>query len=152
MNMPYKVLVIHGPNLNMLGTREPNVYGTKKLSDINQAMSEYAHQLNIALTAFQSNHEGEIVETIQAAGDSYQGMIINPAAYTHTSAAIRDAILTLDLPVIEVHLSNIYKRESFRHRSMISDVVTGQIAGFGANGYLLALNAIAGVFQDAEPL
>ena len=109
--MRYKVLVIHGPNLNMLGKREPAVYGIKTLSDIDQAMSEYARKLDIALTAFQSNHEGEILETIQAAGDSHQGMIINPAAYTHTSIAIRDAILTLDFPVIELHLSNIYKRE-----------------------------------------
>lgn len=141
--MPYKVLVIHGPNLNMLGSREPGVYGAKTLSDINEAMSGHALQFDIALTAFQSNHEGEIVESIQAAGDAYQGLIINPAAYTHTSIAIRDAILTLDVPVIEVHLSNIYKRESFRHHSMISDVATGQITGFGASGYLLALTAMA---------
>lgn len=148
--MPYKVLVIHGPNLNMLGSREPGVYGAKPLSDINEAMSGHALQYDIALTAFQSNHEGEIVEAIQAAGDAYQGLIINPAAYTHTSIAIRDAILTLDMPVIEVHLSNIYKRESFRHHSMISDVATGQITGFGASGYLLALTALAEMIRSAD--
>jgi len=148
--MPYKVLVIHGPNLNMLGSREPGVYGVKPLSDINEAMSGHALQFDIALTAFQSNHEGEIVEAIQAAGDAYQGLIINPAAYTHTSIAIRDAILTLDMPVIEVHLSNIYKRESFRHHSMISDVATGQISGFGASGYLLALTAMAEMIRSAD--
>ncbi len=149
--MKRKVLVVHGPNLNMLGRREPDVYGEKTLSEINQVMTEYAHQLDISLTAFQSNHEGEIVEAIQAAEDDYQGIIINLAAYTHTSVAIRDAILTLDLPVIEVHLSNIYKRESFRHHSMVSDVVTGQIVGLGAKGYILALSALAEMIPDAEP-
>jgi len=147
--MPHKVLVIHGPNLNMLGRREPAVYGAKTLAEINQEMTEYARQLGITLTAFQSNHEGEIVETIQAAWDEYQGLIINPAAYTHTSVAIRDAILTFGMPVIEVHLSNIYKREPFRHQSTLADIVTGQISGFGAKGYALALSAMAELIQDA---
>jgi len=158
MIMQRKILVIHGPNLNMLGRREPEIYGAQTLSGINQAMADHARGLNMVLTAFQSNHEGEIVEAIQAAPDEkFQGIIINPAAYTHTSVAIRDAVLLLELPVIEVHLSNIYKREAFRQRSMLSDVVSGQIAGFGANSYLLALNAMTGLFpkdgcrQNAEP-
>lgn len=150
MPMPANIFVIHGPNLNMLGMREPGVYGSQRLSDINQAMAGHAEALHMAVTPFQSNHEGEIVEAIQSARDAYAGLIINPAAYTHTSVAIRDAVLLLDMPVIEVHLSNIYKREAFRHRSMLADVVTGQIAGFGASGYRLALNAMAELIYPAQ--
>lgn len=136
------VLVIHGPNLNMLGKREPDVYGVKTLDDINASICRKAHALGLSADTFQSNHEGEIVEKIQSAVSSYQGVIINPAAFTHTSVAIHDALRLLRVPVVEVHLSNIYKREPFRHKSLVSPVATGQISGFGPMGYLLALEAI----------
>lgn len=142
------ILVIHGPNLNMLGTREPDIYGSKTLSDINEALEHRAGELGVSVEAFQSNHEGEIVGKIQEAMDRTQGMIINPAAYTHTSVAIRDALLLLDIPVIEVHLSNIYKREEFRHRSIIAPAATGQISGLGATGYLFALEALARIMNE----
>jgi len=137
-----KVLIIHGPNLNMLGKREPERYGTSTIDEINQALEKKAESVGISVESFQSNHEGAIVDKIQDEKDNLAGLIINPAAYTHTSIAIRDAILLLEIPVIEIHLSNIYKREPFRHKSMISDVVSGQITGFGMNGYLMALDAL----------
>ena len=137
------VLVIHGPNLNMLGLREPNIYGKQTLEEINAALKLQAERLELHMETFQSNHEGSIVDKIQQAHDSFDGIVINPAAYTHTSIAIRDALSVLDIPVVEVHLSNIYKRESFRRTSMISAVVTAQITGFGARGYLLALDGLA---------
>ena len=138
-----KVLVIHGPNLNLLGTREPDVYGTDTLERINADLAADAEAAGLELEIFQSNHEGEIVDCIQSAIGRIAGLIINPAAYTHTSIAIRDALVNLDAPVIEVHLSNIHKREPFRHQSMVSDIATGQIAGLGAIGYRLALKALA---------
>jgi 3-dehydroquinate dehydratase-2 len=137
------VLVIHGPNLNMLGTREQTIYGHTTLDAINRNLVELGKGLGLAVDTFQSNHEGEIVERIQQALGAHRGLIINPAAYTHTSVAIRDALLLLDIPVIEVHLSNIYKREEFRHRSLVSGVVTGQITGLGVQGYALALQALS---------
>ncbi|MFW6081824.1 MAG: type II 3-dehydroquinate dehydratase [Desulfosalsimonas sp.] len=137
-----KIAVIHGPNLNMLGTREPGMYGAVTLSGINDALQQKAEKNNLEISIFQSNHEGEIVEAIQAASQDCQAMIINPAAYTHTSVALRDAVLLLDIPVIEIHISNIYRREPFRHKSMIADVVTGQISGLGARGYQLAMDAL----------
>ena len=137
------VLVIHGPNLNMLGTREPTLYGHTTLEAVNRNLVKLGKGLALAVDTFQSNHEGEIVEKIQQASGTYRGLIINPAAYTHTSVAIRDALLLLDMPVVEVHLSNIYKREDFRHRSMVSGVVTGQITGLGVQGYALALQALS---------
>ena len=140
-----KVLVIHGPNLNMLGMREPDIYGHQTLEEINAALAAQAERLGLHIETFQSNHEGEIVDKIQQAHDSFHGIIINPAAYTHTSIAIRDAISLLNIPVVEVHLSNIYKRESFRRTSMISAVATAQISGFGFHGYLLALEGLARV-------
>jgi 3-dehydroquinate dehydratase-2 len=136
------VLVIHGPNLNMLGTREPDIYGHQTLEEINAALTAQADRLGLHIETFQSNHEGDMVDKIQQAYDSFHGIIINPAAYTHTSIAIRDALSLLNIPVIEVHLSNIYKRESFRQTSMISAVVTAQISGFGSHGYLLALDGL----------
>ncbi len=148
--MQAKILVIHGPNLNLLGRREPEIYGSATLSEINEMMTDHARRLDMALTHFQSNHEGEIVEAIQTAEETFDGLILNPAAYTHTSVAIRDAVLLLTMPVIEVHLSNIYKRESFRHRSMLADVVTGQIAGFGSGGYKLALIAMAELIETPD--
>lgn len=142
-----KVLVIHGPNLNMLGQREPEVYGTTTLKAINASLDELGKKLGLLLETFQSNHEGAIVEKIQEAVGEQNGLIINPAALTHTSIAIRDALLLLVIPVIEVHLSNIYKREPFRHKSMISDVATAQITGFGMQGYTMALEALAGMIH-----
>jgi len=140
---PRKVLVIHGPNLNMLGKREPAIYGKTTLDEINKKLENLGKKLGINVNTFQSNHEGSIVEKIQDAMEGCQGLIINPAAYTHTSIAIRDALLLVDAPIIEIHLSNIYKREPFRHRSMIADIATAQISGFGILGYSMALEAIA---------
>ncbi|MCP4115957.1 MAG: type II 3-dehydroquinate dehydratase [Desulfobacteraceae bacterium] len=140
------VLVIHGPNLNMLGRREPETYGTETLDRINQDLKSLGSDLGIDVTVFQSNHEGAIVDAVHKAfEEKTDGIIINPAAYTHTSVAIKDALLMLSCPMIEVHLSNIYKREAFRHKSMVSDVVTGQISGLGSRGYRLALRALADI-------
>ena len=136
------LLVIHGPNLNMLGKREPQIYGTTTLEQIDNGLIEQAKELGVPIDIFQSNHEGEIVAKLQTALGICRGLIINAAAYTHTSVAIRDAVQMLDVPVIEVHLSNIYRRESFRHRSLLADVVTGQICGLGAEGYRLAFEAL----------
>ncbi|MDY6905796.1 MAG: type II 3-dehydroquinate dehydratase [Thermodesulfobacteriota bacterium] len=138
------ILVIHGPNLNMLGTREPEKYGSDTLVEIDRGIKAAGDEKGLAVTCFQSNSEGAIVEKIQAIpAEGIAGVIINPAAYTHTSIAIRDALLLLEIPIVEVHLSNIYRREPFRHKSMTADVATGQITGFGKTGYLLALEAIA---------
>jgi 3-dehydroquinate dehydratase-2 len=137
-----KIMVVHGPNLNMLGKREPEVYGTTTLDDINGMLERRAAELGLVVEAFQSNHEGALVDKIQEAVNTCNGMIINPAAYTHTSVAIKDALLLLDVPVVEVHISNVYKREPFRHVSMVSDVVTGKIVGLGVHGYKLALDAL----------
>ncbi|RJP77228.1 MAG: type II 3-dehydroquinate dehydratase [Desulfobacteraceae bacterium] len=145
-----KILVIHGPNLNMLGKREPEIYGKETLDDINHKITLKGSEISLAVETFQSNHEGAVVEKIQSAMGNFNGLIINPAAFTHTSVAIRDAVLLLDMPVIEVHLSNIYKREPFRHKSMLADVVTGQIAGLGTIGYILALEAIADMVQKPK--
>lgn len=137
------ILVIHGPNLNMLGKREPEVYGKATLDDINTALKETGNHLGVCVEIFQSNHEGVIVDKIQEIMNSHHGLIINPGAYTHTSVAIRDALLLLSFPVVEVHLSNIYKRETFRHHSMIAGVATGQISGLGGDGYIMALEYLA---------
>ena len=136
-----KVLVIHGPNLNLLGEREPNVYGSVTLEEINKEMNVLAAELEIDLRTVQSNHEGEIVETVQNARHWADVLIINPAAYTHTSVAIRDALAAVSLPTIEVHLSNIHAREGFRQASHVSPVAVGVISGFGKSSYLLALQA-----------
>jgi 3-dehydroquinate dehydratase-2 len=136
-----KVLVIHGPNLNLMGEREPNIYGKVTLEEINEALKQKAAQEELELRIVQSNHEGEIVETIQNSRHWADVIIINPAAYTHTSVAIRDALSAITVPSIEVHLSNIYAREGFRQTSHIAPVAVGQIAGFGMNSYLLALQA-----------
>ncbi len=148
--MKKKILVIHGPNLNMLGRREPATYGAMTLSEINQMLVDHGRSKDLSIDFFQSNHEGELVEKIQQCCDLYDGMIINPAAYTHTSIAIRDALLLIDIPVIEIHLSNIFGREPFRHKSLISDVVTGQITGLGPHGYILALDALSQKFQASS--
>jgi 3-dehydroquinate dehydratase-2 len=137
------VLILHGPNLNLVGTREPGIYGRETLADIERRLRELASQLGIVLETFQSNSEGKLVDRIQAARESTDAIVINAGAYTHTSVAIRDALLATELPVIEVHLSNTYKREAFRHRSLIADVAVGRIVGFGADSYLLGLRAAA---------
>jgi 3-dehydroquinate dehydratase-2 len=147
--MPFTVLVIHGPNLNMLGKREPELYGKETLADIDNTLRGRGHQLGLTVETFQSNHEGAIVDRIQEAPGKSHALIINPGAYTHTSVAIRDALLLLDIPIIEIHLSNIYKRESFRHHSFIAGVATGQISGFGAHGYSLALEAVSRLLRLA---
>jgi 3-dehydroquinate dehydratase-2 len=136
-----KILVINGPNLNLLGSREPDVYGKLTLSSINKAMDKLAKELKLSLEFFQSNHEGEIVDKIGSAHKGFSAIVINPAAYTHTSVAIRDAVAACGLPVVEVHISNIYKREEFRHKSLIAPVASGQISGFGKDSYLLGLRA-----------
>ena len=134
-----KILIINGPNLNLLGTREPEIYGKTTLKDIETELKNRAEKLNIEVECFQSNHEGEIVDKICGAKGKFDAIIINPAAYTHTSVAIRDAFAAIDIPAIEVHISNVYSREEFRHNSLIAPVVVGQIAGLGIQGYLLAL-------------
>ena len=136
------ILVLNGPNLNMLGKREPAVYGAQTLQTINDALAETAASLAVTLTFFQSNHEGALVDEVQAALDRHQGILINPGAYTHTSVAIRDAIASVSLPPVEVHLSNIHKREPFRHHSYIAPVAIGQISGFGADSYRLGLEGL----------
>jgi len=143
-----KVLVIHGPNLNMLGKREPEIYGKTTLDEINLELENLGKTLGLSVETFQSNHEGAIVDKIQEAAGVHKGIIINPAAFTHTSIAIRDALLGLDIPIIEIHISNIYQREPFRHKSMISDVATAQITGLGKKGYGIALNALAEMVQN----
>jgi 3-dehydroquinate dehydratase II len=142
-----RVLVIHGPNLNLLGMREPEVYGAVKLEEIDRDLQALARELELELRVVQTNHEGEIVETIQNSRNWAQVIIINPAAYTHTSVAIPDAIKAVGLPAIEVHLSNVYAREDYRHRSYLAGVVVGRILGFGAHSYLLALRAAKTLFN-----
>jgi 3-dehydroquinate dehydratase-2 len=137
------VLVLNGPNLNMLGVREPSIYGTETLDDIEALCLERAEALNIAIDFRQSNLEGELVSWIQQARGEHDGIILNAGAYTHTSIAIMDALSVAELPVIEVHLSNVFRREAFRHHSYVSPVAKGVICGFGAHGYLLALDALA---------
>ncbi|NJM96405.1 MAG: type II 3-dehydroquinate dehydratase [Phormidesmis sp. RL_2_1] len=136
------ILVLNGPNLNMLGKREPEVYGSQSLQDINQALLQMAESLDITLTFFQSNHEGALVDEIQAALSRHQGILINPGAYTHTSVAIRDALAAVALPTVEVHLSNIHQREAFRHHSYIAPIAVGQISGFGSDSYRLGLEGL----------
>lgn len=147
-----KVLVIHGPNLNMLGTREPEIYGTQTLDDINDGMNEIAIDLGIELMFFQSNSEGDIVTKIQQAMGKINGIIINAGGYTHTSVAIADAISAVKIPTVEVHLSNLFARETFRHHSYLSPVCVGLICGFGSNSYLLAVSAIDEIMNIRYPI
>ena len=137
-----KILVINGPNLGLLGNRENDIYGTTTLEDINKKVNALASELKIIVEFFQSNHEGELVDKIGSLGEEFSGAIINPAAYTHTSVAIRDAIAASEVPFVEVHISNIYSREEFRHKSLTAAVCKGQISGFAQDSYLLALRAL----------
>jgi 3-dehydroquinate dehydratase-2 len=147
---PDRILIVNGPNLNLLGTREPEIYGRRTLAEIGAACADRAATLGLAVEMRQSNGEGEIVGWIQEARDRFAGIIINPAAYTHTSVAIPDALRSTGLPVIEVHLSNIFAREAFRHRSYISPVAAGVICGLGETGYLLAIEAMAGLIKQGN--
>lgn len=144
-----KILVIHGPNLNLLGKREPDIYGKTTLRQINQALGKLAQANKLRLTIKQSNHEGQIVDLIGKSKNKYAGLLINPAAYTHTSIAIRDAIAASGVLSVEVHLSNIYSREDFRKKSLISPVVKGSVLGFGAKSYILGLNALIDLIKTS---
>ncbi|WP_100373447.1 type II 3-dehydroquinate dehydratase [Bacillus sp. FJAT-45037] len=135
-------VVINGPNLNRLGKREPTVYGDQTLADLEDMVKQSASELNVKVTCYQSNHEGEIIDWIHDAAEGVSGIIINPGAFTHYSYAIRDAISSVETPVIEVHISNVHQREAFRHHSVISAVTKGQIVGLGLSGYTLALTAL----------
>lgn len=141
--MPTKILLVNGPNLNTLGSREPEIYGKQTLADIEKNCKSHAKSQGCELSCFQSNHEGDIIEAIQKACGIYAGLVINPGAFTHTSVAILDALKLLSIPIIEVHLSNIHAREEFRHHSYVSKVATGVICGLGAQGYLMAIDALA---------
>ncbi len=145
-----KILVLHGPNLNLLGTREPEIYGYTTLADINQMLCDRAAESGLAVDCFQSNHEGALVDAIQDAKGKYAFVILNAAAYTHYSIAMRDAIAAIDVPVIEVHLSNIHTREEFRHHSVIAPVVMGQICGFGVDSYMAALEVVIRKLSQGE--
>ena len=147
-----KITVIQGPNLNMLGLREQNIYGPMKLEDIHKQMENYATQNGIEIEFFQSNLEGEIVDKIQECLGESNGIIINPAAYSHTSIAIRDAIKAVQIPTIEVHISNIYAREDFRHTSMIAPVCAGQISGFGPFSYHLAMVSMVQILSEIKAM
>ncbi|NBV42115.1 type II 3-dehydroquinate dehydratase [bacterium] len=138
-----RILVIHGPNLNMLGTREPSIYGNSTLESLNDLLETEAKRMNVELDTYQSNSEGELINKIQHSPQGYDALIINPGAYTHYSLAIRDALSSVSIPKIEVHLSNIHAREEFRHRSVTAGVCDGQITGFGAKSYLMALYYLA---------
>ena len=143
-----KILVVHGPNLNLLGQREKDIYGSATLAEINAALSKLAGRSKVQVEFLQSNHEGEIVDAIgKAKKNKFSAILINPAAYTHTSVAIRDAVAAVEIPTVEVHISNIYSREDFRHQSLIAPVCHGQISGFGTDSYLLGLQAIINLIK-----
>ena len=142
-----KILILHGPNLNLLGTREPEVYGSMTLDDINNQLIELGKELGVEVKSTQSNHEGALVDALHDARTWANGVVFNPGAYTHTSIALRDAISAIDIPVVEVHLSNVYAREEFRHVSMISAVCKGKITGFGWQSYMLGLRALVEMLE-----
>lgn len=146
----FKILVLHGPNLNLLGLREPEIYGNLTLADVNNLLSQEATNLGVEISCLQSNHEGDLVDSIHRAFENYQGILINAGAYTHTSVAIRDALAGVNLPTVEVHLSNIYRREGFRHHSYIAPIAIGQISGFGVQSYILGLQALINHLQSSS--
>ena len=146
-----RILVIHGPSLNLLGRREPGVYGSLTLAEIEARLADWARDKGVELRTLQSNHEGAIIDAIQEASTWADGLVINPGAYTHSSYAIRDVIAATDIPAVEVHLSNIYSREDFRHTSVIAPVCLGQIAGFGWCSYLLGLQALLWACEEHDP-
>ncbi|MCX5751970.1 MAG: type II 3-dehydroquinate dehydratase [Candidatus Saganbacteria bacterium] len=145
--MPSKILIVHGPNLNMLGEREINVYGKFTLDEINRDLQAKAKELGVEIETVQLNGEGEMVDALQQAKNKFAAIVINPGAYTHYSIAIRDALAAISLPVVEVHLSNIYAREEFRHKSVIAPVAAGQVTGFGKNSYVLGLMAAVSLIK-----
>lgn len=145
----YSILVLHGPNLNLLGKREPGVYGSVTLDEIVSRLEKEAQVLSVSLVSVQSNHEGVLIDAIHDAQEHHDGILINPGAYTHTSVALRDAIASVNLPTVEVHLSNIHRREEFRHHSYIAPVAIGQICGFGADSYRLGLHALVNHLQHS---
>ncbi|HWP57130.1 MAG TPA: type II 3-dehydroquinate dehydratase [Candidatus Acidoferrales bacterium] len=149
MAKPNKLLVLHGPNLNLLGKRQPEIYGRLTLEEINRAIRALAKELHIEVEIRQSNHEGELVTWVQQAAESFGALVINAGAFTHTSIALRDALVAAGIPAVEVHLSNIYKREDFRRHSLLAEVVAGQITGFGVNSYLLGVRAAADYLLSA---
>ena len=136
------ILVLHGANLNLLGQREPEIYGSETLEDINRKLDSQAESLAVKVSAFQSNYEGALIDTVHAASGIHQGILINPGGYTHTSVSLRDALAGVSIPTVEVHLSNIYRREEFRHHSYIASIALGQISGFGSDSYRLGLEAL----------
>ena len=146
----FNILVLHGPNLNLLGQREPGIYGSLTLEAIDRQLEEAAAVLQVTVSSLQSNHEGVLVDAIHDALEHYQGILINAGAYTHTSIALRDAVAAVALPTVEVHLSNIYRREAFRHHSYIAPVAIGQISGFGADSYRLGLHALVHYLKQLE--
>lgn len=143
------VLLINGPNLNLLGTRQPEIYGSETLQDVEQACQAIATDLGMKLDYQQNNSEGELIDIVHAARDKYQAIIINPGAYTHTSVALRDALAGVEIPVFEVHISNIHAREEFRHQSYISGIAVGVICGLGTAGYAMALEGVAGLLSES---
>lgn len=147
--MSAKILVLNGPNLNLLGTREPEIYGSETLADIEAATVTHGQAQGLTVTFRQSNHEGELVTWAQEARDDFDALIVNAGAYTHTSVALMDALLSCPLPIIEVHLSNIHQREDFRHHSYIAKAAKGQILGFGGHGYQLAVDAVARLLDNS---